>query len=170
MIAASTAPRKRAEIAAAAIALLAEQFPKCFAVYERRRRPLKVGIYGELLAALDGAITERELHAALGVYTSNLEYLRTLVAGAARIDLNGTPVGTVTREEAEHAKERLLARRHKKRPTTTAAPSTSSPPPAAPPPKRLGLADLKAAAQQRKATHHHSKEKRDAPDVNSRGI
>jgi sRNA-binding protein len=77
-----TTPSRRAQTTTA-IELLAEQFPKCFAVYERRRRPLKIGIYGELLAALDGAVTKRELHAALGVYTSNPEYLRTLIAGCA---------------------------------------------------------------------------------------
>jgi hypothetical protein len=34
----------------AAIALLAETFPKCFAVFEQRRRPLKVGIHNDILA------------------------------------------------------------------------------------------------------------------------
>jgi ProP effector len=143
---------KRAQIAAVVIELLAEQFPKCFAVYEQRRRPLKIGIYNELLAALDGAVTKRELHTALGVYTSNPAYLRALVAGAVRIDLNGVPAGTVTQDEAEHAKQRLIARRLKRLAAPTAAPSTSSiSPPPPPSPKRLGLADLKAAALHRKA-------------------
>jgi sRNA-binding protein len=52
-----TTPSKGAQIAAVVIELLAEQFPKCFAIYERRRRPLRIGIYNELLAALDGAVT-----------------------------------------------------------------------------------------------------------------
>src|SRR5262245_55547696 len=52
----------------AAIALLAETFPKCFSVYERRRRPLRIGIHRDIKAALGGAITPAELHKALGMY------------------------------------------------------------------------------------------------------
>jgi sRNA-binding protein len=32
----------------AVIALLAEQYPRTFSVYERRRRPLKLGIHPEI--------------------------------------------------------------------------------------------------------------------------
>src|SRR5262245_34878002 len=39
---------------AAALSLLAERWPKCFSVFERRRRPLKVGIDRDIKAALDG--------------------------------------------------------------------------------------------------------------------
>jgi len=56
---------------AAVIALLAETFPKCFSVYQPRRRPLKLKIHLDIRAALDGAITPLELHKALGIYCSN---------------------------------------------------------------------------------------------------
>src|SRR5262249_48298922 len=56
---------------AAVIALLAETFPKCFSVYQPRRRPLKLKIHLDIQAALDGAITPLELHKALGIYCSN---------------------------------------------------------------------------------------------------
>jgi len=57
--------------ATAAIALLAETFPKCFSIYEARRRPVKLKIHLDIQAALDGAITPAELHKALGTYCSN---------------------------------------------------------------------------------------------------
>jgi sRNA-binding protein len=48
-------PRKSHETTiAAVIALLAETFPRCFSVYEGRRRPLKIGIHRDILAVVDG--------------------------------------------------------------------------------------------------------------------
>jgi len=35
---------------------LEERWPRCFAVYERRRRRLKVGIHGDIIAALEGVV------------------------------------------------------------------------------------------------------------------
>jgi ProP effector len=96
------------------IDLLAERFPACFARYEARRKPLKVGIKADILAALGGAITERELSIALRIYTSNEVYRRRLVEGAARIDLKGEPAGAVTPEQA---------RRWEPKPQTKAAPA-----------------------------------------------
>ncbi len=40
-----------------------------------------------------------------------MTYLQSLVAGAARVDLDGNPVGEVSAETAEHARERDLASR-----------------------------------------------------------
>ena len=99
--------------ARAVIARLAEQFPKAFSVYERRRRPLKLGIHLDIAAATAGAVTEAELSAALRVYFSNSFYLRACTAGAARIDLGGAPAGAVSANEAERAAEVLAARARK---------------------------------------------------------
>jgi sRNA-binding protein len=49
--------KSRDTTVAAVIALLAELFPECFSVYEGRRRPLKIGIHRDILAAVDGALT-----------------------------------------------------------------------------------------------------------------
>jgi len=111
--------RKRATVSAA-FALLAERWPKAFAVYEGRRRPLKVGIYHDLLAPLDGAITPAELAYTLSCYVNNERYLRACSrAGAARIDLNGALAGHVTPEQANHARFKLsemtLARMREKK-------------------------------------------------------
>jgi len=130
---------------AAAISLLAELYPKCFSVYEGRRRPLKLGIHLDIQAALDGAITPAELHRALGFYCSNPAYLAQTRKGAWRVDLNGEPAGAVTDDEEAHARETLTRIETKKAARVVAAKA------AAQPVKRLSLADLKAAAQARKS-------------------
>src|SRR5262245_60157369 len=58
----------------AIIELLAARFPACFAVFEQRRPPLKIGIRNDILAVLDGAVTVRELRDALRYYTGNPVY------------------------------------------------------------------------------------------------
>src|SRR5262249_12241240 len=138
----------RREAVAAAIALLAELYPKCFSIYEGRRRPLKIGIHKDILAAVDGVITPAELHGALGFYCSNPVYLGHLRKGAWRLDLNGEPAGGVTRDEAAHAREMLARIKTKKANRAMAAKAQAKA--QAPPAKRLSLADLKAAALARK--------------------
>jgi ProP effector len=133
----------------AAIALLAETWPACFSVFEQRRRPLKIGIHSQIIAALDGAITPSELRRTLGYYTSNRWYLRATVAGAARIDLAGNPAGTICAEEAAAAVTRLASYKKKPRATSVPAPSPSPPtppplpsPPSSPPPHRRPRASV----------------------------
>jgi len=47
------------------IEALADMFPACFSVFQGRRKPLKVGILNDLLAAMAGAATAKELGLAL---------------------------------------------------------------------------------------------------------
>jgi ProP effector len=147
----------RDSVADAAIAMLAETWPVCFSVYERRRRPLRLGIHRDILTALDGAVTSQELSRALRYYTGNTWYLRALVAGAARVGLAGNPAGTVSAEEAAAAALRLAGRKKKRRQVSSTPASMSAPPPtptsmpAPPPAPRIGLADLRRASQLRKA-------------------
>jgi len=63
----SRAVTNRTAAAKALIEKLADRFPACFAVYEKRRRPLKIGIHDDLVAALDGTVSLRELKAALAL-------------------------------------------------------------------------------------------------------
>src|SRR5262245_42560137 len=147
----SEAKKLRDTTVAAVIALLAERYPKCFLVYEGRRRPLKIGIHRDIKAALDGAITPAELHKALGIYCSNPAYLDHTRTGAWRLDLDGNPAGVVTADEEAHAKATLAGIRAKKEARTATAKAAAQP--AIPqPPKRLSLADLKAAALARKTS------------------
>ena len=90
--------------AKALIAVLAEKFPKCFAVPDTRRRPLKVGIDADLLAALGGAIRRTELIRALAMYCSSEGYLERVLTDAWRVDLEGNPAGVVTADDERHAK------------------------------------------------------------------
>jgi ProP effector len=94
---------------AAAIALLAERFPKTFFVFERRRKPLKLKIHLDLQTALDGAVTPDELSRALHFYCGNVGYLRAMLCGAWRVDLSGNPPGAVSAAEEAHAREKLAA-------------------------------------------------------------
>jgi|SRR5215472_14125298 len=147
-----SARQKRHQAAAAAIRLLAEFYPKCFSIYEERRRPLKLNIHLDIQAALDSAITPAELHRALGTYCSNPIYLGTLRKGAWRLDLNGEPAGVVTADEEAHAKAALARIRAKKARRAAAKVQTAA---KAQAPKRLSLAELKAAALARKTDAQH---------------
>jgi ProP effector len=134
--------------------LLCDRFPQTFD--RNGPRPLKVGVYRDVLAALGQAVRPRDLQSALRAYTSNAGYLRVLVAGACRIDLDGKPAGTVTPEDETVAKARLAE--FKK----DASPREQVPPPEAPAmrpaeenqkpsaPKRLSLADLREAGRRRR--------------------
>jgi ProP effector len=95
---------KKRTRAKALIAVLAAKLPKCFAVPDTRRRPLKVGIDADLLAALSGTIPRTDLVRALAMYCSSHGYLERVLNGAWRIDLQGNPAGVVTAEDERHAK------------------------------------------------------------------
>ena len=105
----------------AALALLTEAFPQTFVLEKYRpHRPLKVGIAADIPARCP-AVERRVLSAALSAYARRVMYLRALVAGAARIDLDGNPAGEVTAGDAEFAATKLaeiLASRDTKRAAT----------------------------------------------------
>jgi len=95
--------KKRARTKAV-ITALAARFPECFAVPDTRRRPLKVGIDADILAALSGTIRRTELIRALAMYCCSDGYLERVLTGAWRVDLEGKPAGVVTAEDERHAK------------------------------------------------------------------
>jgi ProP effector len=138
--------KKKRDVAAAAVALLAKRFPRCF--NERKRRPLKIGINVDVVVAMAGTMTARDVADALRFYTGSILYQQALTAGAGRIDLDGNLAGTVTPEEEAAAldKKRSWAARE----ATGRASTAKAKPRAAAGPKRLTLADLKKAAQDRK--------------------
>jgi sRNA-binding protein len=76
-------------------------------------------------------------------------YLRRIVEGAARIDLDGNPAGVVTGDEEARAKATLAGIKARNEAGTATAKAVAQP--ALQPPKRLPLADLKAAAIARRA-------------------
>ncbi len=146
------------------IALLAERFPCTFTTELAKVRPLAIGIF-QTLQLFCPDIPPRELRSALRAYTSHGTYLRSLVEGTARIDLDGAPSGAVTADAARHAAGKLAEREtaaHRRAAEAKAAfaaktgpalaPARRTPPPASTAgPRRLGLADLRAAALARRA-------------------
>jgi ProP effector len=157
---------RRARIAAV-IKLLCDRFPQTFS--RRGPRPLKIGIYADVLAALSDATAPRDLKSALRAYTSNAGYLRALSAGAPRVGLDGNQAGTVTVQDEAVAKERLsdLAKAApiEAAPIEVKAPAGGKPQPKAAGepvakketsaqsgPKRLSLADLREAGRRRRGT------------------
>src|SRR5258705_1764523 len=91
----------------ATLARLAEAFPQTFVLEKYRPHwPLKVGIAADIPTRCP-AIERRVLAAALSAYARRAMYLRSLVAGAARLDLDGNPAGEVTVRDAEYAAAKL---------------------------------------------------------------
>ena len=148
---------------------LAELYPSCF---RQPRQPLKIGIHNDIVAR-HPELRPGLIAKALKTYTRSLGYLETLRAGAARIDLEGNPVGSVTAADEEDAKRKIAkaakraaakaiqdrkeagpARGQKpveeraRQESPTPEEKSRPPAPAEPP---LGLAGLKAAAQARRA-------------------
>ena len=64
---------------AAVIALLAERWPACFAIYQGDRKPLKVGIHLEIIAAFDAEnvfVVARPLQRTACAHVGNTGWLR----------------------------------------------------------------------------------------------
>jgi len=121
------------------IAALCEKFPAAFFQFEQRRRPLKLGIHKDILAAMP-AITAKEIHAAMRYYTSNEFYCRGCIEGAARIGLDGGELGTVTAGEAASSAARLAGIKAWKKEKVTARKAAAA---------KKAAADAKAKAEAR---------------------
>jgi ProQ/FINO family len=87
--------------------ILVKTFPRAFFPAGPRRRPLRVGIFDDLNAALPPEIDRARLKLFLGLYTSQPSYLRELKPGAIRIGLNGCTAGRVSPKESASAAARL---------------------------------------------------------------
>jgi sRNA-binding protein len=116
----SVRPRAPTARSLAIIERFALLFPNCFAVYERKRRPLKIGIDKDLIeicrpAIAKGIITIADIKGTLRVYTGADGYLRNMRAGVGRVDLAGRIVTTLTEDEAQRAKQILDQRRAERR-------------------------------------------------------
>lgn len=100
--------RARSETRWRVRALLAERFPKAFRGPGEPKPPLAVGIRAEILLALPD-LSRRDLDIAMRDYVTGSTYLRSFVAGARRVDLEGSPVAEVTEAEISNAQLRLRA-------------------------------------------------------------
>jgi sRNA-binding protein len=156
----------KANIAQDTIALLVAKFPAAFFMFERRRRPLAIGIYSAIVA-MNPELEGKALKTGLAVYTANAGYLKSCIKlGAMRVGLDGREIEPVSAEHVARAMERLegaAAKRAKRTAAQTAqtsiapislpCPETTNvpcPPTPSSNPTRLSLAGLRAAAQERR--------------------
>ena len=86
----------------AVLTRLTEAFPQAFVLEQYQpHRPLKVGIFSEIAARCPD-LARSDLVTVLNIYTRRMTYLQSLVAGAARVDLDGIPCGEVTAADQGH--------------------------------------------------------------------
>ena len=91
-----------------ALEQLAALYPHLFgAVF----RPLKRGIFQDLLAAHPGMFERDALKVALGIHTRSTRYLQSVAAGDKRHDLAGQPVEDMAPEHVHHALLEVYRRR-----------------------------------------------------------
>jgi len=116
---------------------LQKHFPLAFPVNPAPKVPLKEGILKDAEQHLELlGITDEQLKLGISTWCRGTRYWASMVENAARLDLNGQAVGTVTASQAMHAKrqasrQRGQARRnsemHKARATAPAVDSAIEP-------------------------------------------
>ncbi len=72
-------------------------------LFGARFRPLKVGIFEDLMARHPEAFTRDELKQALAQHVRSTRYLEAVAQGDARHDLDGQPVEAAAPEHVQHA-------------------------------------------------------------------
>jgi ProP effector len=100
--------RQKRRIAYKTRALLAKRYPLCFMGRKELKRPLAINITLDLCEACPD-IPPRNIRIAVEDYTGGERYLKNMIAGAARVALDGSDAGTVTEAQARHAVFALAA-------------------------------------------------------------
>ena len=105
----------------AILAYLYETFPLCF-IAEGETKPLKIGLFQDLAERLadDSKVSKTQLRVALRRYTSSWRYLKSVKAGAQRVDLDGQPCGELEQEHIDHAQAMLKESQEKAKAKRTA--------------------------------------------------
>ena len=98
--AADSKPARAAAPSHPVLVQLAAAYP---ALFGETPRPLKRGIYADLLAAQGEALDAEGLKAALALHTRSTRYLSSVAAGMARHDLQGQVVEAMAPEHVLHA-------------------------------------------------------------------
>ena len=94
-----------------ALEQLAALYPHLFgAVF----RPLKRGIFQDILAAHPDLFEREALKVALGLHTRSTRYLQSVAAGDKRHDLQGQPVEDMAPEHVHHALLEVFRRRQQR--------------------------------------------------------
>lgn len=94
----------------ATIDWLAEHFPSAFFKQSKLVKPLKIGIFDDIIdfyERLDSPpFSKKAIREALNYYSTSPGYLQNQKTNAARIDLFGNEVDIVTEEQAKYAFQR----------------------------------------------------------------
>lgn len=88
-----------------------ELHPRLFGA---RFRPLKLGIFEDLMARHPGQFEKDDLKQALGQHVRSTRYLEAVASGDMRCDLDGQPVEAVAPEHVQHAIVEVFRRRQGK--------------------------------------------------------
>lgn len=106
------------------ISFLAEKFPYCFSLSPGKIRPLKIGIFKDLVERLNGQtkLSKAQIRAALRFYTSRQYYLLSISRSVKRVDLDGNDSGLVRDNHITYAQKHLTEKinRGASRPTASA--------------------------------------------------
>jgi len=98
---------------------LIEYFPSAFFKQTRDIKPLKIGVFDDIIAFYDRLETpffsKKKLREALNYYSASPAYLSSQKTGNVRIDLYGNEVDLVTEDQARYAHNRLQDRLTKRR-------------------------------------------------------
>jgi ProP effector len=93
---------------------LIEYFPNAFFRKPSQVRPLKIGVFDDILdfyARLDSPpFSKKSLREGLSYYSSSKAYLRCQTKDAARVDIYGNEVDVVSEEQAHYAHKKFQER------------------------------------------------------------
>jgi len=87
---------------------LAELYPQLFGA---QFRPLKIGVFQDLVARHPQDLPKDELKVALGLHTRSTRYLESVASGQARHDLEGAATEPLAPEHVHHAIMEVFRRR-----------------------------------------------------------
>lgn len=108
---------------------LSEHFPAAFFKRSSQIKPLKIGIFDDIIdfyERLDSPpFSKKALREALNYYSASPAYLNCQTVDAARVDLYGNEVDVVTPEQAKYAYQRYQ-QRYTKKPTPVSDKPTGS--------------------------------------------
>ncbi|MDI1352847.1 MAG: ProQ/FinO family protein [bacterium] len=111
----STAKKDKLEI----IDWLIEHFPSAFFKKGNQVKPLKIGIFDDIIdfyERLDTpSFSKKSLREALSYYSASPAYLNCQKEDTARVDIYGNEVDVVTPDQAKYAYQRFQERYNKKK-------------------------------------------------------
>lgn len=98
---------------------LIDHFPNAFFKKSNQVKPLKIGIFDDIIDFYERLDTppfsKKSLREALSYYSASPAYLSCQKADVARIDIYGNEVDMVTAEQAKYAHQRFQERYAKKK-------------------------------------------------------